>query len=83
MSSRSRSTEPAGQLLTRKAVVYARVSSKEQDKEGFSFPAQLKLLYVYAASEGIGVLEEYVDVETAKQVGRSRFIVMRQRTGRT
>ena len=27
-----------------KAVIYARVSSKEQEKEGFSIPAQLKLL---------------------------------------
>jgi predicted site-specific integrase-resolvase len=26
------------------AVIYARVSSKEQEKEGFSIPAQLKLL---------------------------------------
>jgi len=25
-------------------VIYARVSSKEQEKEGFSIPAQLKLL---------------------------------------
>ena len=28
----------------REAVIYARVSSKEQEKEGFSIPAQLKLL---------------------------------------
>jgi hypothetical protein len=28
----------------RKAIAYARVSSKEQEKEGFSIPAQLKLL---------------------------------------
>ena len=27
----------------RQAVVYARVSSKEQEKEGYSIPAQLKL----------------------------------------
>jgi site-specific DNA recombinase len=27
-----------------KAIVYARVSSKEQEREGFSIPAQLKLL---------------------------------------
>jgi hypothetical protein len=30
-------------------VVYARVSSKEQEKEGFSIPVQLKLLKEYAA----------------------------------
>ena len=32
------------------AVVYARVSSKEQEREGFSIPAQLKLLKEYAAT---------------------------------
>jgi DNA invertase Pin-like site-specific DNA recombinase len=27
-----------------KAVIYARVSSKDQEREGYSIPAQLKLL---------------------------------------
>ena len=54
-------------------MLYARVSSKEQEKEGFSIPAQLKLLRDYALAEGIRVVEEYVDVETAKQAGRSSF----------
>jgi site-specific DNA recombinase len=57
----------------RKAVVYARVSSKEQEKEGFSIPAQLKLLKEYAATQGFAVEQEYVDVETAKQTGRAAF----------
>jgi site-specific DNA recombinase len=57
----------------RKGVVYARVSSKEQEKEGFSIPAQLKLLKDYAAAQGIAVAKEYVDVETAKQTGRGAF----------
>ena len=57
----------------RQAVVYARVSSKEQEKEGFSIPAQLKLLKEYAAANGFAVAQEYVDVETAKQTGRAAF----------
>src|SRR5215472_1074414 len=52
------------------AVIYARVSSKEQEKEGFSIPAQLKLLQEYAAAHGFTVTQEHVDVETAKQTGR-------------
>jgi predicted site-specific integrase-resolvase len=36
----------------KQAVIYARVSSKEQEKEGFSIPAQLKLLKEYAAAHG-------------------------------
>jgi len=65
--------ETTGPSRMRQAVVYARVSSKEQEKEGFSIPAQLKLLRDYALSDGIRVVEEYVDVETAKQAGRSSF----------
>src|SRR5215813_13665281 len=57
----------------RKAVVYARISSKGQEKEGFSIPAQLKLLKEYAAANGFAVAQEYVDVETAKQTGRAAF----------
>jgi site-specific DNA recombinase len=60
----------------RQAVVYARVSSKEQEKEGFSIPAQLKLLRAYAEATHIAVLREFVDVETAKQAGRVGFSEM-------
>jgi len=55
------------------AVLYARVSSDEQEKEGFSIPAQQKLLRGYAADNGIRVLREFVDVETAKVAGRTGF----------
>jgi site-specific DNA recombinase len=58
------------------AVVYARVSSKEQEKEGFSIPAQLKLLRGYAADHRLTVIEEFVDVETAKRSGRPGFTAM-------
>jgi site-specific DNA recombinase len=44
------------------AVIYARVSSKEQEKEGFSIPAQLKLLKEYASAQGFAVAQEYVDI---------------------
>ncbi|MBW8911659.1 MAG: recombinase family protein, partial [Sphingomonas sp.] len=56
--------------------MYARVSSKEQDREGFSIDAQLKLMRTYAEEKGIRVIEEYVDVETAKVTGRTRFTAM-------
>ena len=57
----------------KQAVIYARVSSKEQEKEGYSIPAQLKLLKEYAAAQGFKVAQEYVDVETAKATGRTAF----------
>lgn len=56
-----------------KAVIYARVSSSEQDKEGFSIPAQLKLLSKYAKTNKLNVCQEFVDVETAKTAGRKKF----------
>ena len=55
------------------AVKYGRVSSKEQEKEGFSIPAQFKLLDQYAKSQGLKVVREFVDVETAKKPGRAGF----------
>ena len=40
---------------SRDAVMYGRVSSNEQAKEGFSIPAQLRLLRAYAESSKITV----------------------------
>ncbi len=60
----------------RKAVIYARVSSKEQEKEGYSIPAQLKLLNEYGFEKNLMVLKEFVDIETAKQSGRTNFTAM-------
>ena len=71
------------------AVVYARVSSKEQADEGFSIPAQLKLLREYAVDNGFEDAQEFVDVETAKQAGRQafgemvEFLRLRHKTCRT
>ncbi|MGA7415172.1 MAG: recombinase family protein [Bryobacteraceae bacterium] len=53
-------------------VLYARVSSKDQEK-GFSIPAQLRLLRDYAASKGFVIAHEFTDVETAKESGRTNF----------
>jgi site-specific DNA recombinase len=57
----------------KKAVIYARVSSKDQEREGYSIPAQLKLLREYAARNEMQIMREFVDVETAKTPGRKRF----------
>ncbi len=71
----TKDSKPASgtKVMHKQAVIYARVSSKEQEKEGFSIPAQLKLLKEYAAAQGFAIAHEYVDVETAKQTGRVAF----------
>ena len=56
-----------------KAVIYARVSSEEQKKEGFSIPAQLDLLRTYAKEHHIEIVREFTEAETAKQAGRHQF----------
>ena len=56
-----------------KSILYARVSTKEQEKEGYSIPAQLQLLTEYAAKSHFDVVKEFIDVETAKKAGRENF----------
>ena len=70
---RQPSTAKQHAVASRQAVLYARVSSKEQEKEGFSIPAQLRLLQGYAAEQSLTVAREFIDVETAKQAGRASF----------
>jgi site-specific DNA recombinase len=60
----------------KKAVIYARVSSKDQEKEGFSIPAQLRLLRETAQREQFDIAKEFLEVESAKQPGRIQFDAM-------
>ena len=69
-------TTSLSQKSTSQAVVYARVSSKEQEKEGYSIPAQRRLLQEYARQANMNVVREFVDVETAKRTGRQNFDAM-------
>ncbi len=55
-----------------KAVMYARVSSREQEK-GFSIPAQLRYLKEYATKNNIKVVKVFQEAETAKKAGRKQF----------
>src|SRR5580704_15363681 len=66
--SKSRFAAPAARV-----VLYVRVSSKEQDVEGFSIAAQLRLLRDYAAGKGFAIDHEFTDIETAKASGRTNF----------
>src|SRR6266542_1120027 len=58
------------------AVAYARVSTPDQEKEGFSIPSQQTLYRDYAAERGISIVREFIDIETAKRVGRREFTKM-------
>jgi site-specific DNA recombinase len=73
MKTREREGASTPAASSRQAVVYVRVSSKEQEREGFSIPAQRKLLAEYAALHGLDIVREFEDVETAKRAGRVAF----------
>ncbi len=55
------------------AVGYGRVSSKKQEDEGFSIPAQVKLLKSYADKNNIKLEKIFTESETAKKAGRKAF----------
>lgn len=57
-------------------VIYARVSSKEQEREGYSIPAQIEILTKYAQKQNFKIIEQFIDVETAKKSGRTNFVKM-------
>ncbi len=60
----------------RTAVLYARVSSREQREEGYSIEAQVKLLRATAQEEGFEIVREFVEIESAKVAGRKQFSEM-------
>ncbi len=49
----------------RRAILYARVSTDEQARSGYSLAQQVDALKAYAAREGYEVLEEVVDAVRA------------------
>src|SRR5271167_3900191 len=56
--------------------LYARVSSREQEREGYSIPAQRRLLIEYARALGFQIEYEFIDIESAKNPGRKEFTKM-------
>lgn len=58
------------------AVLYTRVSSAEQLREGFSIPAQRASLQEYAERHSLQIVAEFSDDDTAKTTGRAGFAAM-------
>lgn len=65
--------EMSAATLAEIAILYIRVSSKDQEAGGFSIPSQIKLLRDYAKAQRLHVVREFIDVETAKAAGRKQF----------
>lgn len=62
--------------MLKKAVIYVRVSSKEQAEQGFSPEAQRVCLYDFARRNDFDIVEEFEEAETAKDSGRKKFAEM-------
>src|SRR3990167_9543163 len=56
-----------------KVCLYARVSSREQEREGYSIDAQLKSCRDYTIFHDLQLVKEFVDIESAKESGRKKF----------
>jgi site-specific DNA recombinase len=61
------------------AVAYARVSSREQEREGYSIPSQRRLLAEYARKRDFSIVQEFIDIESARNPGRKEFTNMLRR----
>lgn len=59
-----------------KAVIYSRVSSDEQKKEGFSIEAQEDLMKKYAQKNGLEIVKIFSESQSAKDTGRKEFNAM-------
>src|ERR1022692_156433 len=55
------------------AVLYARVSSKDQEKEGFSIPAQQRLLREYALEKDLAIPMNSFGIASTRWKKTSRF----------
>ena len=73
MTQKHLNSNPDANGQVRLAVIYARVSSKDQEREGFSMPAQLNLLRDYGLHNRFKIAQEFEEVETAKKAGRTGF----------
>ena len=61
------------------AVLWARVSTKEQSEEGYSLDAQVKMLREYASKNNIRILKEFIIPESASgKQERKKFQEMLQ-----
>ena len=56
-----------------KAVIIARVSSKRQEDEGYSLPAQKRLLNSYAVDKGLNALKSFEIAESASKTEQRRI----------
>lgn len=67
-----RLTPPHGRFVVR-CVIYTRVSTAEQGREGASLPVQLQACRKYAAAQGWTVVDELQDIQSGLDVDRAAY----------
>jgi DNA invertase Pin-like site-specific DNA recombinase len=58
---------------SRRVVVYARVSTARQGASGLGLEAQQAAVQAYAATQGLAIVAEYVEVESGKRTDRPQL----------
>ena len=56
--------------MSKRAVIYTRVSTDEQGKKGFSLPSQLEACRKYANDNGLVVVTEFMDEFSGREINR-------------
>ena len=73
---------PGRGVVQLRAAIYARVSTDDQAREGFSIPAQLKRLNAFCKAKGWSVSGEYVDEGySGRDVNRPQYQRMMSERG--
>jgi site-specific DNA recombinase len=69
MTAKDRAMSDSASYQTKRALIYARVSSEEQSR-GYSLQTQLEAIRNYCSQEGYQVTGEYSDVHTGTEIDR-------------
>ena len=56
--------------MTKRAVIYGRVSTKEQEEKGFSLPSQLEACRKYAIDNDYEIVSEYSEDYSGTELER-------------
>ena len=59
--------------MTKRAVIYARVSTDEQAEKGYSLPSQIEAMRKYAADHGMEIAAEFIEDYTGAKLDRPQL----------
>ena len=64
--------------MSKRAVIYARVSTDEQAEKGYSLPHQINECRRYAQNHGFAVAQEFIDDYSGATLERPGFSMLKE-----